>query len=54
MDAIREGLSTLEECKTKKRELEALKEKVIAKEKENREERDKLKEEFKSRIKGEE
>ena len=51
---IKEELSTIEECKAKKKELELLKEKIIAKEKENREERDKLKEEFQSRIKGEE
>lgn len=51
---IKEELSTIEECKAKRKELEALKEKIIIEEKKNREERDKLKEEFQSRIKGEE
>lgn len=51
---IKEELSTIEECKAKRKELEDLKEKIIIEEKKNREERDKLKEEFQSKIKGEE
>lgn len=53
-ETIKEGIKILNECKIKKKELEALKEKIIVKEKENRGERDKLKEEFRARIKGEE